>query len=35
MKYETKMDIIELTRAYLGAGLLTSLLYYNPWGFII
>ncbi len=35
MKYETKMNLIEYGRAYLGVGLLTLLYIYKPWGFTL
>lgn len=35
MKYETKMDLIEYGRAYLGVALLIWVYIYKPWGFTL
>jgi hypothetical protein len=35
MKYETKMDLIEYGRAYLGVALLICVYIYKPWGFTL
>ena len=35
MKYETKMDLIEYGRAYLGVALLICIYIFKPWGFTL
>lgn len=35
MKYETRIDLIEYGRAYLGVVLLICIYIYKPWGFTL